>query len=502
MATPFSTLHGSTGNSIIDSLLSGAQWSLGTDRVLTWGTGDNADYFWLNPSEAQAILQPAFNAWEAVANINFVYAGHAQNFNFSNSDITLTITDSSVLGSAVAEAVFPYTPYGNFFNARLGANRFVYPQPEGDIAFNIDYNNIYSFTNPGSKAFYVTLHEIGHSLGLKHSHDNGLAGFPTFSEIGLGDFDSAFYTVMSYEPTSLVIPEGHSATPMPLDILAIQSVYGANPLTGAGNSVYNLADDAIVKTIYDISGTDTLTASFSTQPVIINLNEAEFSFIGSRTAVTTAFGTIIENAEGSQSSDVIIGNQAANRLEGKNGDDVIAGQDGSDIIFGENGNDILYGNKNTDLLLGGTGNDTLYGGQNDGIPSGTPLALRDGIDSVSGEDGEDLLYGNHGADLLDGGQGSDTIFGGQDDDTLSGGLGDDVLIGNLGRDVFLFSNTNEGTDQIFGFETLGDTLGLSSGVSLVSITVQSTDTILTLSSGTAIKLIGVSDFSPTALTLV
>ena len=176
MASPSTTLHGSTGNNVIDALLSGAQWNLGSDRVLTWGTGDNASYFWINPATAQAVLQPAFDAWEAVANINFVYVGHTPSFNFASSDITLTITDSAVIGSQTAAiGIFPYVPFGNGFLGGLGANRIIYPQPEGDIGFNFDFDATFSFTNPGSEAFYIALHEMGHALGLKHSHDTGLA---------------------------------------------------------------------------------------------------------------------------------------------------------------------------------------------------------------------------------------------------------------------------------------------------------------------------------------
>jgi hypothetical protein len=406
------------------------------------------------------------------------------------------------VGSGTAAiGVFPYTAFGDTFLNTLGANRFIYPRPEGDIGFNIDFDSLYSFSNPGSAAFYVTLHEIGHTLGLKHSHDRGLAELPTFAEAGLQELDSAYATVMSYNPASPVIPEGHSATPMPLDILAIQYLYGANPTTGAGNTVYALADDAVVRTIYDVGGTDTLTATFSSQPVIIDLREATFSLIGARTAVATAFGTIIENAEGSQAADTIIGNQVANQLNGQAGDDAIAGQDGSDFLFGESGDDIIYGNKNTDHIDGGQGNDTLFGGQNNGVPSGTPLAQRDGFDTVSGGVGDDIMYGNHGADILVGGDGADVLFGGQDSDTLSGSAGNDELYGNLGADVFAFSKVNEGADSIHDFTTGEDVLALDAGASIAAVGTIGSDVLIELTGGTTIQLLGVASFDP-ALSLI
>ena len=501
MATPSTFLHGSSGNNVIDSLLSGARWFLDGNRVLTWGTGDNSSYFWVNPSAARDVLQPVFDSWEAVANIDFQYVGHTTSFNFASSDLTLTFTDSALIGSASAIGIFPSATFGNSFLASLGTSRFFYPQPEGDIGFNIDKDALFSFSNPGSAAFYIALHEVGHALGLKHTHDGGLAGFPTLAANGLAEFDSAYYSVMSYNTTSNVLPIGHSATPMPLDILAIQTLYGANTTTGLGDTTYFLSDDSIVRTIYDVGGTDSLVASFSAKPVSIDLQEASFSVVGTRTAVATAFGTVIENAEGSQSSDSIIGNAAQNRLIGHAGNDTIFGQDGSDFITGGTGDDVLYGNKNTDLILGGAGNDALYGGQNDGSPSGAPLALRDGVDTVSGGLGDDLIYGNHGADLLLGDEGADTIFGGQDNDTLSGGAGDDLLLGNLDSDIFSFANTNQGADQILSFDVLTDSLVLTGGATVATSTLVGANTVLTLNSGTTITLIGVEDFDPTSIAI-
>ena len=60
--------------------LSGSYWQLGTDRVLTWGTADNETYNWSNPQLARAVFQPAFDAYESVANIDFRYGGHDNQF--------------------------------------------------------------------------------------------------------------------------------------------------------------------------------------------------------------------------------------------------------------------------------------------------------------------------------------------------------------------------------------------------------------------------------------
>ena len=48
---------------------------------------------------------------------------------------------------------------------------------------------------------YTIVHETGHALGLKHPHDDGLSGRPTFADFGLEPFDDVLFTVMSYENT-------------------------------------------------------------------------------------------------------------------------------------------------------------------------------------------------------------------------------------------------------------------------------------------------------------
>jgi Ca2+-binding RTX toxin-like protein len=104
----------------------------------------------------------------------------------------------------------------------------------------------------------------------------------------------------------------------------------------------------------------------------------------------------IENFEGSQFGDTVIGSKERNTLSGNDGDDA------------------LLGGGERDTLLGGNGQDTLFG-----------------------ETGDDSLYGNAGAD---------TLFGGQNKDHLSGGDGNDKLFGGTEADTF-----------VFAFDTLGDT---------------------------------------------
>ena len=85
------------------------------------------------------------------------------------------------------------------------------------------------------------LHETGHALGLKHAHE--VKG--SFGAVPV-EYDSLEYTVMSYKsyvggPTTgyTLGSTSYPQTLMMLDIAAIQTTYGANYNTNAGNTVYS-----------------------------------------------------------------------------------------------------------------------------------------------------------------------------------------------------------------------------------------------------------------------
>ena len=275
---------------------------------------------------------------------------------------------------------------------------------------------------PGSSGFTTLLHEIGHSLGLKHPHE-GVVNLPNYQ-------DNDRFSVMSYNGHP-EMPGVTPKTPQIFDVAAVQYLYGANTDTRSGNNTYSWGTDAkFIETIWDGGGIDTISAANQTKDVVIDLITGGFSSIGANGAanaennVAIALGVTIEHAFGGAGNDNISGNSVANNILGGVGNDTLSGKIGNDFLSGGSGNDALNGGDDNDFLHGDSGNDTLKGGEGDDILNG-------GLDNdiLNGDDDNDILNGGLGNDTLNGGNGNDKLMGSDGNDILKGGDGDDTLIG-------------------------------------------------------------------------
>jgi serralysin len=177
----------------------------------------------------------------------------------------------------------------------------------------------------GGRGFVTLLQEIGHGLGLAHPHDGGgsstiMSGVtsPT-GDYGAFGLNQGVYTTMSLNDGWPTAPHGSTpsetfgrqGTPMALDIAVLQEIYGVNPATNLGNTVYDLPDTNAghhYQAIWDAGGTDTIRHRGGADAVIdlraatLEYGPGGGGFISYVTGIhggfTIAHGVVIENAIG------------------------------------------------------------------------------------------------------------------------------------------------------------------------------------------------------------
>ena len=493
----------------------------------------NADYGVLTTSQSSA-FRLAMSMWDRLINLNFVEVPDDPT---GSGQIRVAFTDTSdYLDPGQDAAAYAYGPPV----PGTGIAAF-----EGDIWIDEEYRGEeFAF---GGFLFLTLLHEIGHALGLKHPFEDTL--LPTefdntrYTVMAYNDFDDARYRFFYLEngqvtgATFFVQP----TTPMPLDILAIQGLYGAATNIEPGATTYEFDTRfPVMETVFDSGGIDTFDMSDHTRPSVVNLTPGAFSSIGYLSIeaqlafwrgqfpdtpasffsdslnrpggytwsnnVATSQETVIENVRAGSGTDTINGNAAANSLSGGAGSDQIYGSAGNDTIEGgsagfagnylrgDEGDDSITGGANFDDANGNMGHDTVATGEGDDFCVGG----KDN-DVLFGDDGNDFVYGNLGDDSCNGGNGNDTVRGGQGTDTLSGGAGndfvsgdrgDDTMTGGAGADIF-HSSSDAGIDRVLDFSLAdGDRVLLDPGTTFTVMQVGG-DTIIQMSNAQVV-LVGIS----------
>lgn len=311
-------------------------------------------------------------------------------------------------------------------------------------------DSTWSNLEEGSYGYVTVIHELGHGLGLAHPHDGGdhadatiFPGVRGAWSTGTYGLNQGIWTTMSYNDGWSLQPSpstdfGYQATPMALDVAALQKLYGANTGTAIGNDVYRLPDRLELGTfwscIWDAGGIDVISNAGSSLAAMINLNAAPL--VGANAGgyvswdkgipggYTIANGVVIENAIGGAGNDVLIGNSSSNQLDGGPGIDQMSGGLGDDIYYVTAGDVVTEGR-------GAGGVDTVVASTSWTISAADlenlTLSNAAGAASGTGNNSANILIGNDFSNILSGGSGNDVLLGGAGADRLTGGSGNDTF---------------------------------------------------------------------------
>ena len=319
-----------SGDYRIDSLLSAYKWNLTTVTYSFYDTETfNGQYY---GSETVSEVSEAVKA-----NVRQIMAWYGTIMNVTFTEVTETPTQIGyirfMLSSGPSYAYAYYPSNSVLFNVA------------GDVHLKPSYDRLgdtNGFQHPAGKHGYMALiHEIGHTLGLKHPHEG--------SPILPAAEDNTSTTVMSYD-----FRGNSSGTPMTYDHLALHYLYGARPkwtdddtydfTRGAdqydiGGTLYLNTPYLTKQTIWDTGGFNDLDfsgAPYSASGYRLDMNGTGWMTAGAayHTGVEVYFdyGTAIaedvvfQDVINSSSSDTIYANAAANTFKG-NASNLVTGND-------------------------------------------------------------------------------------------------------------------------------------------------------------------------------
>ncbi len=334
----------------------------------------------------------AFEHLEEILNVQFVEIADTATNVLGQRGGIFRFGEYGIPSPPSSAAAFAFFPGPEPYNGDSWYNRLTMPQ-----GINLDY---------GQYGFTVLLHEMGHTLGLKHPHD-GFGRLPP-------SVDTDVFTQMSYNS------DVTAWTYQLYDIHQLQRQYGANMSHNVDGNTYNmnLPGTPTEWTLWDAGGNDTISNFGSNNASTIDLRQGMRTSFGGGLGIRNmrlAIGTNIENAIGGNGVDIVYGNHLDN------------------MMTTHGGNDILIGGRGDDLLRGGAGDDRYIFGVSDGFD----------VISEAGLGGQDTL-------II--GQVTSTPYTPHTVPTISGFPGltllqDDFIFRKVGNDLAVDLRLNRGDSQ-------------------------------------------------------
>lgn len=289
-----SLLPTTSGDTRIDALLTGgtSQWwhsydavavksavKVGSANALTAGSsvtsltysflssqpkGQTMDGFTPMSDAQKGAVRKAFDYYSKLINVTFTEVAGEGNINFG------TNKQASSAG------------YANLPNAS-GTKDKDYLYLANNAATNGDQG-----VQEGGYGYMTILHEIGHTLGLKHpgNYNAGGGGAPA-PYLTTAD-DNRQHSIMSYNDNNA----SRGVTPssaMLYDIAALQYLYGANTkVSTANNGAFAMSDTNTLQTLWSTNGTDVIDLTALASASHVDLNGGSYSDINIKAPATKA----------------------------------------------------------------------------------------------------------------------------------------------------------------------------------------------------------------------
>ncbi|WP_422002020.1 DUF4114 domain-containing protein [Reyranella sp.] len=342
----------------------------------------------------------------------------------------------------------------------------------------------------GTDQFNTIMHELGHSIGLKHGHDTSLHGAlaPQYND---NEFSVMTYASWLGSPGVDVAPTEAIAGSSPqsymmFDIAALQELYGANfgklgikavytwdTVTGQqlidGSAAPNIGASStskIFSTVWTQGALAFFDLSAFTQDQVDDLRPGHWlKFDDTKIAELNSLAAPGDPdyylAQGNVYNALLHHGDLRSAIVGLTtgiGNDTLIGNDRDNVLNGGAGDDIVVTAGGNDTVSGGAGADTFHFG-------GGHSTLRDTLADLNGDTVREFGFG--AVDVLGARLGWDSVSVTAGQTTISSGGSTVTLDGGFaGNGVFLLSARGSGADAHTGLSYVNYLPTLAEGVAV------------------------------------